>query len=172
MNNWISFQCQLNNPHHGGSRQIGCPKLVLLVLTTMKIISVIKCDATFVCAYCQVDFLYYCLFFCFRQFPEESHIREWEKYFLQSLLVRVESNNFVLPVSNHLFVCVLINNKQNIPVIVYYCLKFDMLFLFPVHWVENHFGLPNKPQLREIFILAIVWLWCDYLNKENKMMKN
>lgn len=28
---------------------------------------------------------------------------------------------------------VLINNKQNIPVIVYYCLKFDMLFMFSVH---------------------------------------
>lgn len=130
MNNWIGFQFSTKqSSSRGVSRQIGCPRLVLLVLTTMKIISVIKsvvCNISFVRIVNLISgFLLIFsvrLLTVFRRMFQQPRV----KLFLQSLLIRFESNNFVLPVKNHSFVCVIINNKQNIPVIVYYCLKFDV----------------------------------------------
>lgn len=77
----------------------------------------------------------------FQQFSEESNIGQ-ERKILQSLLIWSESNNFVATVEKLCIVCVMINNKQNIPVLDYYCLKFDILFQFPVRWYKKDLGLP------------------------------
>lgn len=130
---------------------------VFFCLTTMKIISVIKlmlfcCCFGWCCAYCQ-------LLICFCCFPSKishfyNHLRFWKGFFFNWLFlikhnslsnnpkcvsvfcILLESNNFVFPCINHSLVCVLQNNKQNSPVIVYYCLFWHLCY-HPVHGFQK-----------------------------------
>lgn len=134
------------------------------------------------CAYCQ-------LLICFCCFPSKishfyNNLRFWKVFFCSWLFlikhnslsnnpkcvsvfyILLESNNFVFPCINHSLVCVLQNNKQNSPVIVYYCLFWHLCY-HPVHGFQKlirinriYINLSGTKQsnIYPSYCLVVVWL--------------